>query len=141
MHKMRACNFCLCTYIGVRGLRAGRVRAREKNFGGPRCDGSAAATTDRTLTSFASGILPLPPPLFPLPSSPPPGAAFSRSIAKLSKLSNRGQRAYNAKVRNRGAARMRGRTCIARAIRYKRKFFDRIIFHVRVVTSRPHFSD
>lgn len=77
MHKMRACNFCLCTYIGVRGLRAGRVRAREKNFGGPRCDGSAAATTDRTLTSFASGILPLPPSSLPSSLFPPPLAPHS----------------------------------------------------------------
>ena len=75
-------------------------RAREK-FRWPRCGRS-----DRTLTSFASGFL------------EPRGAVFSRSIAKLSKLSNRGQRAYNAKVRNRetrgrGAC-ARGRASLAR---------------------------
>lgn len=134
MYKMRTCNFCLCTHRSARFAARACVGEREK-FRWPQM---RRVRTDRTLTSFASGILS--PPL-PLPSPSHRGAAFSRSIAKLSKLSNRGQRAYNAKVRNRGAARMRGRTCIARAIRYKRKFFDRIIFHVRVVTSRPHFSD
>lgn len=117
MYKMRACNFCLCTHrsasggLGRPGCAVGGER--EKFRWPPDATGSAL---DRTLTSFASGILSpslLPPASLPLPRR---GAAFSRSIAKLSKLSNRGQRAYNAKVRNRGEARMRGRTCIARAI-------------------------
>lgn len=47
---------------------------------------------DRTLTSFASGFS----------WTAERVAAFSRSIAKLSKLSNRGQRVYNTKVTNRG---------------------------------------
>ena len=45
-------------------------------------------SVDRTLTSFTSGFSRT--------------VAFSRSIAKLSKLSNRGQRVYNTKVTNRG---------------------------------------
>ena len=45
-------------------------------------------SADRTLMSFTSGFSRT--------------VAFSRSIAKLSKLSNRGQRVYNTKVTNRG---------------------------------------
>lgn len=75
-----------CTYTvtaeGRGWSRGGAPEAREK-FRWPQMRRS-----DRTLTSFASGF-------------PVRVAAFSRSIAKLSKLSNRGQRTYNAKVRNR----------------------------------------
>lgn len=76
-------------------------------------------------------------------------AAFSRSIAKLSKLSNRGQRVYNTKVTNSGGEDRDRESSGANAntygheprYEYRCKFLKRIIFHVRVVTSWPHFSD
>jgi len=84
-----------------------------------------------------------------LPSVGDGSSAFSRSIAKLSKLSNRPQRMHNAKVTNeermrrqereRERERKRGGETIERQheprYEYRCKFLERIIFHVRVVTS------